>query len=47
MSFANEVDAAVASAKRFDQPLEPEQTDEIRRLAEQAVKDKGPCWWNP
>ena len=46
LSFPNEQDTAFEALAGF-QPLTPEQMEETRRRAEQAVKGKGPCWWNP
>lgn len=47
LSFANEQDAAFAAAEGFTAPLPPEAMETIRRHAEAAIADKGPCWWNP
>jgi len=46
MSFPNEQDAAMEAARTF-RPLSAEQILEVRRRAVIAIKDKGPCWWNP
>ena len=46
MSFPNEQDAAFAAFKTF-KPLSPAKKAELRRRGIEAVKDKGPCWWNP
>jgi aryl-alcohol dehydrogenase-like predicted oxidoreductase len=46
LSFPNEQDAAFAAASRF-QPLAPQTLAETRRQAVAAIRDKGPCWWNP
>lgn len=46
MSYPNEQDAAFAAARTF-RPLAPDRMDDIRNRAEQARRDKGPCWWNP
>jgi aryl-alcohol dehydrogenase-like predicted oxidoreductase len=46
LSFPNEQDAAFAAAASFA-PLAPPMIEEIRRRATEAVKGKGPCWWNP
>ncbi len=46
MSFANEVDAAIAAALDF-RPLTDEQAAATRARAQTAIQDKGPCWWNP
>ncbi len=46
LSFPNEQDAAFAAARAF-QPLSPAHMEDIRRRAEEARRDKGPCWWNP
>lgn len=47
LSFPNEQDAAFAAAQSFTQPLPQTQMATIRRLAAEAIADKGPCWWNP
>ena len=46
MSFPNEQDAAFAAAQAF-KPLDAARMEDIRRHAEDAVRDKGNCWWNP
>ncbi len=46
LSFPNEQDAAFAAAEFFT-PLAPDQRDEARRRARQAIAGKGACWWNP
>ncbi|MFZ5897395.1 MAG: aldo/keto reductase [Myxococcota bacterium] len=46
MSFPNEQDAALHAAARF-QPFSPTELAEVRQRAEPAIRDKGPCWWNP
>jgi aryl-alcohol dehydrogenase-like predicted oxidoreductase len=46
LSFPNEQDAAFAAAERF-RPLSPAQLEDVRARAAEAVRDKGPCWWNP
>jgi len=46
MSFPNEQDAAFTAATAF-QPLPPAQLAALRAEAAQAIKNKGPCWWNP
>ena len=46
MSFPNEQDAAFAAYESFT-PLSPQRVSEIRRQAVAAIRDKGPCWWNP
>lgn len=47
MSFPNEQDTALAAAKNFQSPLTEEQMQQIRTRAQLAIKNKGPCWWNP
>lgn len=47
MSFPNEQDAAFAAYKQFVGPLSPQRMEDVRRRAIEAIKDKGPCWWNP
>jgi hypothetical protein len=47
MSFPNEQDAALAAAKNFTTPLTQDQMETIRQRAQLAIKNKGPCWWNP
>lgn len=46
MSFPNEQDAALAAASRF-RPLSGVELSDVRRRAEEAVRGKGECWWNP
>jgi len=46
LSFPNEQDAAFAAAMDFT-PLSAAQMDRIDRLAAEAIKGKGRCWWNP
>jgi aryl-alcohol dehydrogenase-like predicted oxidoreductase len=46
LSYPNEQDAAFAAAMSF-KPLTYEEGHQIRQLAMDARKDKGPCWWNP
>jgi aryl-alcohol dehydrogenase-like predicted oxidoreductase len=46
LSFPNEQDAAFAAAHNF-KPLSLAAMAEIRARAVEAIKDKGPCWWNP
>lgn len=46
LSFPNEQDAAFAAAARFV-PLDEAVMADIRCRAVAAVRDKGPCWWNP
>lgn len=45
LSFPNEQDAAFAAAAAFA-PLEAAAREELRRRAAEAVRGKGPCWWN-
>jgi 1-deoxyxylulose-5-phosphate synthase len=46
LSFPNEQDAAFDALGSF-RPLKPAQMEQTRRRAAHAIKDKGPCWWNP
>ena len=46
LSFPNEQDAAFAAARSF-QPLSPSEQASLRLRAAEAVRDKGPAWWNP
>lgn len=46
MSFPNEQDAAFDAFRTF-QPLAASRMDDLRRRAAEAVRDKGPIWWNP
>ena len=46
LSFPNEQDAAYTAAQSF-KPLSPQQMTDLRRRAVKAIRDKGPCWWNP
>jgi aryl-alcohol dehydrogenase-like predicted oxidoreductase len=46
MSFPNEQDAALAAAHAFS-PLSAAELAQIREQAAQAIRGKGPCWWNP
>jgi aryl-alcohol dehydrogenase-like predicted oxidoreductase len=46
LSFPNEQDAAFRALSTF-RPLTQDQMEETRRRAAQAIKGKGPCWWNP
>jgi len=46
LSFPNEQDVAFEAAARFT-PLAPQEMADIRRRAAEAVRQKGPCWWNP
>lgn len=46
LSFPNEQDAAFAAARAF-QPFGPREMEELRARALEAVRHKGPCWWNP
>jgi aryl-alcohol dehydrogenase-like predicted oxidoreductase len=47
LSFPNEQDTALASARRFTRPLSSDQMADIRRRAVEAIAGKGKCWWNP
>ena len=46
LSFPNEQDAAFTAALDFT-PLAAAEMVNIRARASEAVRDKGPCWWNP
>lgn len=46
LSFPNEQDAAFAAALDFRR-LSAERMIDIRSRAVEAIKEKGPCWWNP
>ena len=46
MSFPNEQDAAFAAARGF-RPMEARAMRELEARALEAVRGKGPCWWNP
>ncbi|MBA4192699.1 MAG: aldo/keto reductase [Planctomycetaceae bacterium] len=46
MSYPNEQDAAFAAARAFS-PLTQDQMSSICNRATRAMRDKGPCWWNP
>jgi aryl-alcohol dehydrogenase-like predicted oxidoreductase len=46
MSFPNEQDAVLAALRSFC-PLDDRQMESIRDRALAAIRDKGPCWWNP
>lgn len=46
LSFPNEQDAAFAAALDFRR-LSAERMTDIRSRAVEAIKEKGPCWWNP
>jgi aryl-alcohol dehydrogenase-like predicted oxidoreductase len=46
LSFPNEQDAAFEAAADFA-PLPGSEMERIRRRAAEAVRGKGPCWWNP
>jgi len=46
LSFPNEQDAAFAAAADF-KALTTKQIADIRQRAGEAIKEKGPCWWNP
>lgn len=46
MSFPNEQDSALQAYKSFE-PLDEDALADIRRRAQEAIRDKGPCWWNP
>jgi 1-deoxyxylulose-5-phosphate synthase len=45
MSFANEQDAAIGAAEAFA-PLSEAELSRVRAAAAQAIRGKGPCWWN-
>lgn len=46
LSFPNEQDAAFRAVAAF-RPLSPAALARVRERAAAAVRDKGPCWWNP
>lgn len=46
LSFPNEQDTAFAAALDFRR-LSAERMIDIRSRAVEAIKEKGPCWWNP
>lgn len=46
LSFPNEQDAAFAAARAF-RPLAPAEMARVRERAVDAIRDKGPVWWNP
>jgi aryl-alcohol dehydrogenase-like predicted oxidoreductase len=46
LSFPNEQDAAFAATESF-RALPPQTMAETRQQAVAAIRDKGPCWWNP
>jgi aryl-alcohol dehydrogenase-like predicted oxidoreductase len=46
LSFPNEQDAAFSAASGF-RPYAPHEMEELRARALDAVRNKGPCWWNP
>lgn len=46
LSFPNEQDAAFAAARSF-RPLAPAELAAARSRAAEAIRDKGPVWWNP
>jgi hypothetical protein len=46
LSYPNEQEAAFAAAQTFT-PLTAVQMADLRHRAEEAIRGKGPCWWNP
>jgi len=46
LSFPNEQDAAFEAA-RSSRPLGADEMADTRKRAAEAVKGKGPCWWDP
>ena len=46
LSFPNEQDEAFAAARAF-RPLTPAEMARVRERAVDAIRDKGPAWWNP
>ena len=46
LSFPDEQDAAFEAAADFH-PLKEDEMARIRELAGEAIKGKGPAWWNP
>jgi hypothetical protein len=46
LSFPNEQDAAFAAASGF-RPLSERELADLRCRADEAIRGKGRCWWNP
>lgn len=46
LSFANEQDQVFEALATY-QPLNPQQMEQTRTRAAEAIQGKGPCWWNP
>lgn len=46
LSFPNEQDAAFEAALGF-KAVSSERLTELRHAAQDALQEKGPCWWNP
>jgi len=46
LSYPNEQDAAFAAADAFE-PLSEARLADVRLRAGDAIRGKGPCWWNP
>jgi aryl-alcohol dehydrogenase-like predicted oxidoreductase len=46
MSFPNEQDVALEAVEAFE-PYSPEELAALRKRAEDAMRRKGACWWNP
>jgi aryl-alcohol dehydrogenase-like predicted oxidoreductase len=46
LSFPNEQDAAFAAARAFE-PFGPDAMADVRARAAEAIRGKGPVWWNP
>jgi aryl-alcohol dehydrogenase-like predicted oxidoreductase len=47
LSFPNEQDAAFAAARAWRGGMSAELMADVRRRAIEAIRGKGPCWWNP
>ncbi len=45
MSFPNEQDAALAATEAF-MPMSMAELTQLRARAAEAIRGKGPCWWN-
>lgn len=47
LSFPNEQDEAFAAAAELRAPLPAAELAAVRARAAAAIRDKGPCWWDP
>jgi aryl-alcohol dehydrogenase-like predicted oxidoreductase len=47
LSFPNEQDAAFAAMRSFRGAMDAGWMADVRRRALEAIRGKGPCWWNP